>query len=64
MDPVLIFKLVELRAIMVPEDGQTHTNGFSKNTPGTAGVPGGRDRTLAIKSRINNRKSALFFVKK
>ena len=31
MDPVLIFKLVELGAIMVPEDGQTHTNGFSKN---------------------------------
>ena len=26
-----------------------------KNTPGTAGGPGGRDRTLTVKSRKNNR---------
>ena len=32
------------------------------NTPGTAGGPGGSDRTLAVKSRKYNRKSA--FVKK
>ena len=33
------------------------------NTPGTAGGPGGRDRTLAVKSRKITKKSA-FFVKK
>ena len=33
------------------------------NTPGTAGDPGGRDRTLAVKGRKNARKSA-FFLKK
>ena len=33
------------------------------NTPGTAGGPGGRDRTLAVKSRKTAEKSA-FFVKK
>ena len=32
-------------------------------TPGTAGGPGGRDRTLAAKSRKNAKKSA-FFVQK
>ena len=32
----------------------------NQNTPGTAGGPGGRDQTLAIKSR----KNAFFFVKK
>ena len=31
----------------------------SKNTPGTAGGPGGRDRTLAVKSRKNAKKSIL-----
>ena len=30
------------------------------NTPGTAGGPGGRDRTLAVKSRKNARKFAFF----
>ena len=34
-----------------------------KNTPGTAGGPGGRDRTLAVKSRKNVRKIT-FFLKK
>ena len=33
------------------------------NTPGTAGGPGGRDRTLALKSR-KTQKNNLFFVKK
>ena len=30
------------------------------NTPGTAGGPGGRNRTLASKSRKNARKSVFF----
>ena len=30
------------------------------NTPGTAGGPGGRDRTLAVKSRKNVRKITFF----
>ena len=33
------------------------------NTPGTAGGPGGRDRTLAVKSRKTSEKSP-FFLKK
>ena len=33
------------------------------NTPGTAGGPGGRDRTLALKSR-KTEKNNLFFRKK
>ena len=31
-----------------------------ENTPGTAGGPGGRDQTLAIKSRKNVRKITFF----
>ena len=31
-----------------------------QNTPGTAGGPGGRDRTLAVKSHKISRKSAFF----
>ena len=31
-----------------------------KNTLGTAGCPGGHDRTLAVKSRKNYQKSAFF----
>ena len=34
-----------------------------KNTPGTAGGPGGRDRTLAVKSRKNVRKITFFSLK-
>ena len=34
------------------------------NTPGTAGGPGGRDRTLAVKSRKNGRKYVCFVIKK
>ena len=30
------------------------------NTPGTAGGPGGRDRTLAVKSRKTDEKSPFF----
>ena len=33
---------------------------FISNTPGTAGGPGGRDRTLAIKSKKIARKSPFF----
>ena len=33
------------------------------NTPGTAGGPGGRDRTLAVKSQKIARKSAFFHKK-
>ena len=33
------------------------------NTPGTAGGPGGRDRTLTVKSRKTSEKSP-FFLKK
>ena len=36
----------------------------NKNTPGTAGGPGGPDRTLAVKSRKNGRKICFFFIKK
>ena len=35
-----------------------------KNTPGTAGGPGGRDRTLAVKNRKNIRKITFFLFKK
>ena len=42
-----------------PEVGQKQkTEKKERNTPGTAGGPGGCDRTLALKSRINARKSA------
>ena len=43
-----------------PEVGQKQKT--EKNTPGTAGGPGGCDRTLAVKSRKIARKS-VFFVK-
>ena len=36
---------------------------YSRNTPGTAGNPGGRDQTLAVKSR-NFFENQLFFIKK
>ena len=41
-----------------PEVGQKQKT--EKNTPGTAGGPGGRDRTLAVKSRKNVRKITFF----
>ena len=34
-----------------------------QNTPGTAGGPGGRDRTLAVKSRKNFGKITFFSLK-
>ena len=34
-----------------------------KNTPGTAGGPGGRDRKLAVKSRKIAQRSAFFHKK-
>ena len=39
------------------------TDNFKTNTPGTAGGPGSRDRTLAVKSKKNAKKS-VFFCKK
>ena len=36
----------------------------NKYTQGTAGGPGGRDRTLAVKSRKKRPKNHLFFFKK
>ena len=45
-----------------PEVGQKQkTEKEKKNTPGTAGGPGGRDRTLAVKSKKIARKSPFFF---
>ena len=44
-----------------PEVGQKQKT--EKNTPGTAGGPGGRDRTLAVKSRKNVRKITFFSLK-
>ena len=41
-----------------------NTSRTFQNTPGTAGGPGGRDRTLAVKSQKHARKSSLFFLKK
>ena len=35
-----------------------------ENTPGTAGGPGGRDRTLAVKSKKIARKSPFFLGEK
>ena len=35
-----------------------------KNTAGTAGGPGGRDRSVAVKSRKKQQKNQLFFPKK
>merc|ERR1712128_408731 len=45
----------------IPRSGSKAKNG--ENTPGTVGGQGGRDRTLAVKSRKNAKKSS-FFVKK
>ena len=44
-----------------PEVGQKQkTEKKRDNTPGTAGGPGGRDRTLTVKSRKTAEKSAFF----
>ena len=45
----------------IPRSGSKAKNG--ENTPGTAGGPGSRDRTLAVKSRKTAEKS-FFFRKK
>ena len=37
---------------------------YKHNAPGTAGGPGGRDQTLAVKSRKTAEKKNLFFLKK
>ena len=39
---------------------QKDLHDYFKNTPGTAGGPGGCDRTLALKSRKNVRKITFF----
>ena len=41
-----------------PEEGQKQKT--EKNTPETAGGPGGRDRTLAVKCKKIARKSPFF----
>ena len=43
-----------------PEVGQKQKTEKKKDTPGTAGGPGGRDRTLAVKSRKNVKKICFF----
>ena len=45
-----------------PEVGQKQKTEKKKkkDTPGTAGGPGGRDRTLAVKSRKIAKKSVFF----
>ena len=40
-----------------------YLTGTFLNTPGTAGGPGFRDRTLAVKSRKNGRKICFFSLK-
>ena len=45
-----------------PYPGRAHNKG--SNTPGTAGGPGGRDRTLAVKIRKNGQKISFFSRKK
>ena len=40
-----------------------HYRKIIENTPGTAGGPGGRDPTLAVKSRKNFRKFTFFSLK-
>ena len=42
-----------------PRSG-SKTMSVERNTPGTAGGPGGRDRTLAVKSRKNVRKITFY----
>ena len=44
----------------IPRSGSKAEDGEERNTPGTAGGPGGRDRTLALKSRKNVRKITFF----
>ena len=44
-----------------PQSGSKAKEGG--NTPGIAGGPGGRDRTLAVKSRKNVRKITIFSLK-
>ena len=46
-----------------PQSGSKAKDGKErrkKDTPGTAGGPGGRDRMLAVKRRKNSRKSIYF----
>ena len=46
-----------------PRSGSKAKDGKEKereNTPGTAGGPGGRDRTLAVKSKKIAKKSGFF----
>ena len=52
--------LMVMASIMVMPEGKDQN---CINTPGTAGGPGGRDQTLAVRSRKTDEKS-FFFVKK
>ena len=46
----------------IPRSGSKAEDGEKrrKNTPGTAGGPGGRDRTLAVKAEKTSEKSPFF----
>ena len=46
------------------ESSNFYVSKIFTNTPGTAGGPGGRDRTLAVKSRKTAENHSFFFVKK
>ena len=56
-------KLKGGRLIFIQEQKASYAHEQEGNTPGTAGGPGGRDRTLAVKSRKNVRKITFFFNK-
>ena len=46
--------------MLIPEANESDYKNNYCNTPGTAGGPGGHDRTLAVKSRKNVRKITFF----
>ena len=46
-----------------PIEGKENYGKIISNTPGTTGGPGGRDRTLAVKSR-KTAENQFFFIKK
>ena len=52
-------KLKPLASAAEVEKYKSHNKDI-ENTPGTAGGPGGRDRTLAVKSKKNVRKITFF----
>ena len=61
--PQMRSKIVKSRTVKSIFPYKIIWNFFYSNTPGTAGGPGGRDRTLAVKRR-KNAKNQCFFVKR